>query len=161
MKRIFFIGMICLCALSMSTLVGCMDKEDDRMTNYVDLGLPSKTKWRASNEGDRLYDYSEAMKKYGAHLPTEQQWEELLEECLWTWTGKGYKVTGPNKKSITLPAGGYRICEGNVYYVGLTGRYWSQSSDGEEKAVSMNFNSGARRIYSSYRCYGFSVRLVM
>lgn len=160
MKRNYFIGIICLCALSIGTLVGC-EKNEDRMTNYVDLGLSSKTKWRASNEGDKLYDYSEAIKKYGAHLPTEQQWKELLDSCEWTWTGKEYKVVGPNKKSITLPAMGYRVCRGNIYNVGMTGRYWSQTSDGEEKAVSMNFNSGATRIYSSFICYGFSVRLVM
>ena len=41
-------------------------------------------------------------------MPTEAQLQELIEKCDWVFDGNGYTVTGPNKKSIYLPADGYR-----------------------------------------------------
>ena len=46
---------------------------------YVDLGLPSGTLWRNSNEGGDYarYTYDEAISRFGNKLPTKQQLEEL------------------------------------------------------------------------------------
>ena len=102
MKKVILIGMMCLMALTMQA------------QNYVDLGLPSGTKWKATNEknaADAEYDfftYDEAVSQFGDRLPTKDQCEELSAECQWSWTGNGYKVTGPNGNFITLPAAGYR-----------------------------------------------------
>ena len=46
-------------------------------------------------------------------LPSKAQLEELRDNCTWTWTSvnniSGYRVTGPNKNSIFLPASGLMI----------------------------------------------------
>ena len=48
-------------------------------------------------------------------MPTEEEWTELRTNCTWTWTTQngvnGRLVTGPNGKSIFLPAAGRRFLE--------------------------------------------------
>lgn len=124
---------------------------------YVDLGLPSGTRWAQKNEKG-FYSYDEAVRKFGDRLPTKEQSEELKDMCSWSWNGSGYKVTGPNGKSIVLPSDGYRTCDGSVYNVGTAGDYWSSSHIGSDNAWYLNIN--ARSIFNLNRCFGFSVRLV-
>lgn len=59
-------------------------------------------------------------------LPTEEECKELVNNCTWTWTNSGYRVTGPNGNSIFLPASGYRQGRGTAY-VGETGSYLSST----------------------------------
>ena len=127
---------------------------------YVDLGLPSGTKWKAENEEGGLYTYDEAVSRFGDKLPTMKQLGELECECQWEWIGDGYKVTGPNGKSIVLSAAGYRDCDGSVNDVGSDGLYWSSTPCGSEDAWYLYFNSGGVSMNYNYRCYGLSVRLV-
>ena len=129
---------------------------------YVDLGLPSGTLWKDANEGgdNALYTYDEAVNRWGSKLPTKEQLGELENKCTWTWTGNGYKVTGPNGNSIFLPAAGYRGCDGNVYNVGTYGSYWSSTPNYSDSAWRLRFSSSGVGIDGSYRCYGRSVRLV-
>ena len=139
-------------------------KEAERqaeLLKYVDLGLPSGTCWRNSNEGgdNALYTYNEAVSRFGNKLPTKQQLEELKNKCTWTWTGSGYKVIGPNGNSIYLPAAGYRY-NGDVNLVGTDGYYWSSTPDGSDFAWDLNFYSGGVDMGSYLRCGGRSVRLV-
>lgn len=131
-------------------------------SKYVDLGLPSGTLWKDSNEGgDHVhYTYDEAISQFGNKLPSKQQFEELKNECEWTWLGNGYKVTGPNGESITLPAAGYRGCNGDVYNVGTYGSYWSSTPGDSDDAWYLYFLSGGVNMSRNYRCYGYSVRLV-
>jgi uncharacterized protein (TIGR02145 family) len=134
------------------------------VTDYVDLGLPSGTQWKSTNEtGDEngFYTYDEAVITFGDKLPTKEQLEELKDNCTWEWQNNvGYKVTGTNGNSIVLPASGYSDCDGDVHGVGYSGFYWSSTAYDSESAwdlysfsyeVTMNYNS---------RCFGFSVRLV-
>lgn len=136
--------------------------EKEALLKYVDLGLPSGTCWRNSNEGgdNAHYTYNEAVNRFGNKLPTNQQLEELINECEWTWTGSGYKVIGPNGNSIYLPAAGLRSCDGDVSYVGTDGRYWSSTPYGSDYVRSLDFNSSVVRMDYWGRCPGFSVRLV-
>ena len=130
---------------------------------YVDLGLPSVTLWKNANEGGDYarYTYNEAVSRFGNKLPTKQQLEELKNKCMWTWTGRGYKVTGPNGNSIFLPAAGQRDCDGGVSRVGTHGYYWSSTPDGSDVAWSLYLDSSEVSISCDYsRCYGHSVRLV-
>jgi len=129
---------------------------------YVDLGLPSGTLWKNANEGGDYarYTYDEAVSRFGNKLPTKQQLEELKNKCTWTWTGNGYKVTGPNGNYITLPAAGCRYCNGYVGGVGTNGGYWSSTPTDLGNAWSLLFNKGGVTMYGEYRCYGYSVRLV-
>ncbi len=134
----------------------------------VDLGLPSGTLWKNANEGGDYtrYTYDEAVSRFGNKLPTKQQFGELRNKCTWTWTGNGYKVTGPNGESIILPAAGCRGCNGGVLSVGSYGSYWSSTSDDSDSAWGLFFNSSEvdmgniDRCCNIDRCFGFSVRLV-
>lgn len=126
---------------------------------FVDLGLPSGTKWMSENE-EGFYNFDDAVKKFGDKLPSNEQLIELKDNCSWTWSGKGYEVIGPNGKSIFLPASGYRYCNGNVNYVGSDGRYWSSTPYGSDDAWFLSFNADGVRMHYGNRCYGRSVRLV-
>ena len=128
----------------------------------VDLGLPSGTLWKNANEGgdNARYTYDEAVSRFGNKLPTKEQLVELKDKCTWTWTGRGYKVTGPSGESITLPAAGDRDCNGAVRSVGTIGDYWSSTSDNSVFAWSLLFGSGVVYMYYCNRCLGLSVRLV-
>lgn len=180
MKKVFLFSMMSLMALAFCALVGCTKDKNEANGNdgasgtnnggatgeYVDLGLTSGTKWKASNEvneADTEYDfftYDEAMDRFGTSLPTKEQCEELKNECQWTWTGSGYKVTGPNGNLISLPAAGYRNCSGSVFNVGSFGYFWSSMPYGSGGAWYLIFGSGVVDMYSNDRCRGQSVRLV-
>ena len=130
-------------------------------SGYVDLGLPSGTLWKDSNETG-FYTYDEAKAKFGVNLPTKKLFEELISSCQWNWTGKGYRVTGPSSESIYLPAGGHRdISDGRIYDVGSIGRYWSSTLNGSNYAYFLYFGSSGFCLYSNcHWCFGYSVRLV-
>jgi hypothetical protein len=127
---------------------------------YIDLGLPSGTYWKKTNESG-IYNYDNAVSKFGDKLPTKEQFEELKNECEWTWTGNGYKVTGPSGDFITLPAAGGRYCYENVRYLGMCGSYWSSTPYDSVYAWLLDFNSsGVNMDNDLRRCIGQSVRLV-
>ena len=170
--------MMCLIALSVCMVISCTrddDETDSSMESnsgvasdvmYVDLGLPSGTKWKISNEenvADAEYDffsYNDAVSKFGNSLPTKYQFEELKNECQWTWNGSGYIVTGPNGNYIVLPAAGCRGCSGGVNLVGSYGDYWSSTPRDSDYAWGLGFYSGCVGMDNCSRCYGRSVRLV-
>ena len=63
-------------------------------------------------------------------MPTKAEMAELMNECTWQWTSQnrviGYTVTGPNGKSIFLPAAG--AAHGDFYdSAGELGLYWSNT----------------------------------
>ena len=132
---------------------------------YVDLGLPSGTKWKTVNEKG-YFKYDAAVAIFGKELPSKEQCEELKKKCKWVWVDgdddiqSGYYVIGPNGKRIFLPAAGYRTCSGSVLSVGSIGYYWSSTPDGSDYAWLLDFKSGS--VYVDYfnRCIGQSVRLV-
>ncbi|MBQ3789274.1 MAG: hypothetical protein II849_10805 [Bacteroidales bacterium] len=130
--------------------------------DYVDLGLPSGTKWKSTNEDCGHISYNTAVKKYGFKLPSKEQFEELKGKCSWSWTGKGYRVTGPNGNSIFLPAAGrHDVYDNRDYGIGSRGYYWSTTSEGEKYAWDLEFSSnGVSVTYSNQYNYDFSVRLV-
>ena len=128
----------------------------------VDLGLPSGTLWKNANEGGDYarYTYDEAVNRWGSKLPSREQFKELKDKCTWTWTGSGYKVTGPSGDFITLPATG-RVVYGDVKYVGTDGYYWQWSTPCDsDLAWSLRFDSSGVEFYSILRWHGLSVRLV-
>lgn len=126
---------------------------------FIDLGLPSGTLWKAENE-EGFYTFNDAVEKYGDSMPTKEQWEELKYKCKWEWNGNGYDVEGPNGNSITLPVAGLRDCVGYVDFVDSDGLYWSSTPDGLDYAWDIFFNSDSVYIGSDGRHNGLSVRLV-
>ncbi|MCR5190407.1 MAG: DUF1566 domain-containing protein [Bacteroidales bacterium] len=133
--------------------------------NYVDLGLPSGTKWKTVNETnpkdeENFYTYDDAVAAFGDKLPTKEQFMELVNCCDCKWTGMGLKCVGANGKFIVLPAAGECYCGGGVDYVGSYGNYWSSTQYGSDDAWRLYFRSGEVGMSSSNRCLGQSVRLV-
>lgn len=176
MKKVFTLCLICLLALSLDAQTDLKQvktaRDQDRkaeleLQGYVDLGLPSGTLWKDKNEEGGFYTFVQALSTFGNSLPNREQMEELKNSCKWIWSDNGYKVVGPNGKSIFLPAASYRDCNWDLvkfddkgYYAGL---YWSSSRSGSDSGYSLGLNprEGAKiNDFGSKMCYGLSVRLV-
>lgn len=184
MKKAFFFSIMPLVALISCMVLGCTNKEKE----YVDLGLSSGTLWKTQNEGEgnEFFDFHEAFDRFGNELPSIHQWVELANECEWNWMGNGYKVIGPNGKSIILPAAGTYTLLFDIgeEHVGDVGVYWSSEIVGSEsisqqfftleneegEAIIPDNNESACRLYFTSKEKGvdnipdyyhaFSVRLV-
>lgn len=74
-------------------------------------GLTYKKKGFSDISGNTSYDVARATRGGSWRIPRKSEAEELINNCKWSWTtidgNKGYKVTGPNGKSIFLPASGF------------------------------------------------------
>ena len=98
----------------------------------------------------------------GWRMPTFKEFKELRENCTWTWKTQngvnGMLVTGPNGKSIFLPAGGWydkTTLSGKTTY----GSYWTATGDGGT-ANAVDFANGYLDKALVPRCEGRSVRPV-
>ena len=116
--------------------------------------------------GNPTYDV--AREKWGStwRLPTKAEFDELLNNCTWTWTIqngiKGYKVTSKkNGNSIFLPAAGWRDGT-SLYGQGAGGFYWSSTphESSSYNAYNLYFNSGYHSMPWYLRVLGYSVRPV-
>ena len=132
---------------------------------YIDLGLPSGTKWKDKNEIG-FFNYDQAMSKFGNKVPAKWQWQELISNCEWIWTNGGYKVVGRNGNSIFLPAKGMINDEGNLRYSDC-GYYWSSTIHenwkdrwGYNLVWRLGFSWNEIDMDSYVDSYGRSVRLV-
>ena len=122
---------------------------------------------RGEMAGETVDDVARA--KWGGNwrMPTNAEFEELLEKCnkeMTTYNGeKGYKFTSKKNPSnwIFLPAAGYR--DGTVLYdAGTIGIYWSSSlyTDDPDYAWGLYFFSDYVGTDRYDRYYGLSVRPV-
>ena len=153
--------------------VGASSPED-----YGDYYAWGETSVKTSYTEDNCSTYGESIGDIGgtsrdvAHvkwdgswrMPTEAEFEELIDRCTWTWTTRGgksgYKVTGPSGKSIFLPAAGYRY-ETSLSDAGSFGGYWSSTSWISDYAYYLKFNSSGHNVHSACRHdYGRTVRPV-
>ena len=105
-------------------------------------------------------------------MPTQAEWQELLDNCTWTWTTqngiKGYKVTsnkaGYTDKFIFLPAAS---SGSGLNHVGSFGRYLSSSlyeeyySEYSPYAWDLYFYSDSHYLSGFERYDGMSVRAVL
>lgn len=104
-------------------------------------------------------------------MPTDAEWTEVRENCIWTWTTQngvnGYQVISKtNGNSIFLPATGRRY-NADLENAGLRGYYWSSSlaehdslQETTHRAGNVNFGSDDVKQYNNIRCTGMSVRPV-
>ena len=129
---------------------------EDNCKDYgVDIG---------SNIGGTKYDAARANWGGTWRMPTLDEMKELKEKCTWTWTTldgrNGYRVTGPNGKSIFLPAAGFRY-DTSLYGAGSGGRFWSATPySNSYNAYYLDFESDYC-VWSYYiRSYGRTVRPV-
>ena len=104
--------------------------EIETKSEYTEDNSKTYRKSMSDISGNAMYDV--ACAKWGGswRLPTKKELEELESKCKWEWVTisgkKGYKVTGPNGKSIFLPAAGYRDGS-SLYLAGEDGYYWSSA----------------------------------
>lgn len=97
---------------------------------FVDLGLPSGTKWKSQNEKG-FFTYEEAFKKYGKQIPSKEQYQELIDNCQWKDEGGYFAVTGPNGKSIIINKEGWfdnEKLEIDMWTIGRKATYWTNTS---------------------------------
>ena len=139
---------------------------DSLHPHWIDLGLPSGTKWRCCNEGASTPEAYGGYYTFGqvSSAPTLNQIKELLDKTTSTWTSQngvnGRKFTGSNGGSIFLPAAGFRW-GGKLRDVGSRGYYCSSTPYDELYACVLYFISGyADWDYYGDRNYGQSVRPV-
>ena len=142
---------------------------------YVDLGLPSRTLWKAKDENGGIggyYTHNEAEQLFGDQIPSQTQWEELVTYCTWSYLADNsyFKVQGPNDNYIVFPLREYKS---ETYYqndkgsfksskVENCGLYWSSTENGSSVWI-MHFNYISRKVEehtfeTPFSCY--SVRLV-
>lgn len=147
---------------------GYKDREEEipvdlrgNKTEFVDLGLPSGTLWSTDykKDGDELkylpYEIAASLQ-----LPTEEQWNELKDNCKWHYEltsfydqsrndyiyplTKAYCV-GPNGNTIEFQVTGYikipeKVIESDSVWFWLN----DENNDNEKNAIT---------IYNSQECY--------
>lgn len=128
---------------------------------YVDLGLPSGTKWKTANE-DGFYNYQEAIHKFGTKLPNIEQIDELIRKCDWYWDSieKGCWAEGINGESVFFPVTGDIKCDGTYQLNGIGGYLWCLTSDVADSAYYFYYNSEQVGFGYGVQCIGMSIRLV-
>ncbi len=128
---------------------------------YVDLGLKSGKCWSVVNYGAKKpeeagsYMSSTSISGWGEHwtIPTKDDFQELIDNCEWTWTEKngmnGFNVKGRNGNTMFLPAAGQRSRLGGVTELG-TSAYYLTSSKGVVDTWIFSGNATNRNMYSTY-----------
>ena len=114
---------------------------------------------------DRSDDVASVKLKGKWRIPTVEEWNELNDNCTWTWTKKngidGYVVTGPSGNSIFLPVTGYRY--GNVLHNETEyGTYWTATlGDGRsDYAQVFGIYASGHFVYRYLRDHGYIIRPV-
>ena len=99
-------------------------------------------------------------------LPTEAQWQELIQNCTFKVEldeeeRRGYRVTGPSGRSIFLPFTGCSY-DGKEYGANDYAYYWTANADKKysNKAKAAYLKSGDRKTTSIQRRTGVAVRAV-
>ncbi len=104
-------------------------------------------------------------------LPTNEEMNELIDSCTWTWTTlngvNGCLVTsnrpGYTDRSIFLPATGKYGFETSNKSAGTWGHYWSNSVNKDQSSYNVGvlaIGSGYAAVKITFRAHGQSVRPV-
>ena len=117
---------------------------DSKHPHWIDMGLPSGTKWCCCNEGASTPESYGEYYKTGqvSSAPTLAQINELVEECSYEWTKLngviGGKFKGTNGGTIFLPAAGL-LWDWGGFEVGKAGYYWSSTDYDQWKTYTLEF----------------------
>lgn len=162
---------------------GYKDREEEipvefraEKTEFIDLGLPSGTLWANNYEkrdGEILYlPYDKALNHA---IPSESQWNELVENCRWVgdYSSSGlsfYGITciGPNGNSIRFGSAGFvknDKATGKPLYGGGSAYFWlCEEVDGnEKKSIKVSGGKGRvpeKEIIDIFSGYKLPIRLV-
>lgn len=99
-------------------------------------------------------------------MPTQKDFEELLENTTWEWVKTGAKQGGiygwlvtskKNSNYIFFPAAGYCVDE-FCFNTGISGFYWFPNGKDPEYARSLYMNSDGMFLSYDNKCYGFNIR---
>lgn len=122
------------------------------------------------SDGKRLLDPEDdaASANWGTiwMMPTAAQFEELRNECEWTWISSpvpGFVVASVvNGLSIFLPAAG-NVWKDETRFVGQDGNYWSANirADEPQDATLLFFFHDGCYLSTLNRCFGRPVRPVL
>lgn len=159
---------------------GEIEPKDDYYTNStVTFGLSIselKSRGYIDSDGNLTSSYDAATANWGKEwrMPTSEEIQELRNKCRETWAvlngAPGYYLTGPNGKSIFLPAAGVRS-ESELFSIGDSGYYWSSTPNNVDNSddgtaggrYADNLYFSTKYIYKSesWRSYGLSIRPVL
>lgn len=152
-------------------------KKENIYIRYFDLKKDSGKFITYNNEGGktsiRCSKRDVAWIKWGHKwaIPTKYQADELVRECTWTWMkyngANGFAVTGPNGKSLFMPAAGFLYTGldnvNELLSVGSLAWYWTSDLDKDDSAsaYSISFFQKKAEVQTQVRPNGISVRPVM
>lgn len=132
-------------------------ESDNSVTYNVQMGDIS---------GNPQYDAAAANWGGSWRMPTQEELQELYDECSWQWTVQngvnGYKVMGTNGNNIFIPAAGCRIGL-SLQGAGERGYYWTSTPyDGNSagSACRLYFSSSSYNVGHNSRYGGLCVRPV-
>ena len=135
--------------------------EISTISSFYDNGCTTYGKEIGDIAGNPTYDVARAEWRGSWRLPTQAEYQELLDYCEWEWTTqdgyKGYKVTSKkNGNSIFLPAT-------SSSDLGSIGHYWSATpfESRTDGAYILGFREDTRGTGFSYRFLVRSVRPVL
>lgn len=121
------------------------------------------------------YDVATVRWGEGWRIPTKAELEELVNECVWTWTTLdghyGYNVQGPSGNSIFLPLGGMMGAEGLMQgsfgdILGFVGYYTSSTekpsvySPSPHSRFCLKLKSDSHKVDDTFKSIGILVRPV-
>lgn len=135
-------------------------------TSYSEVTLYPKYETQLGGDGKKVLDAEDDAASVnlgnGWRMATVAEWKELRESCTWTWTKRngvnGMKVTGPNGKSIFLPAAG--VFSSTLANQGTYGSYWTSSLATSQWGHAVDFISNDKTTAVIGRECGLSVRPV-
>lgn len=133
---------------------------------YKDRNESSFFKYREGCKSQLASEDDVAHVKWGDnwHIPSKEDFEELLAQCAWTWMEQngvpGNKVTGPNGNYIFLPFTG--VFSKSLINTSFVGVYTVNSlyPEKDNYAYSFTITQDKRILESTLRYYGHTVRPV-
>ena len=149
-----------------STYIYCK-RDEEQLTEYCSLPIYGYNGFTDNLTTLQRVDDA-ATANYGGRTPTIEEWHELLDNTIDSWTTQngvtGRLFTGANGNSLFLPAAGNRRDYSHDFY-GSRGHYWSSSLNTSYPylAVCYNFQLDPRynEVFGMYRSGGLPVRAVL
>lgn len=158
-----------------STYKWYYNSNKEKVTKYCN----KSTYWGGTGEMDNKTvldpedDAAHAILQGKWRMPTAAEWQELIDNCTWTWTDNyndngivgiiftGNK-TGFTDRSIFIPAAGDYYGTGHAV-AGQKVWYWSSSVSEENSYLGLTFSGGWGKasVIGYDRYYGFAIRPVI